>query len=113
MSAQHTPGPWRAGWSMAGSWLVYIGDIVLNLRGAEREADARLIAAAPALFAELRKRVDDVQQGLFEDWLAETCPSGGVEQVQAQWEQSSSYREFCSTWGGALDALDEAAGAQS
>jgi hypothetical protein len=46
---KHTPGPWRAAWSLAGYWLVYIGDRMLSLQGAESKADACLIAGAPEL----------------------------------------------------------------
>lgn len=35
---------------------------------------------------------DELFQWQFEEWLSKTCPSGDVESVQRQWEESRSYR---------------------
>ncbi len=55
----HTPGPWRTSWSYAGCWLVYCSNDPSASShthfSPEREADARLIAAAPMLLEALRK----------------------------------------------------------
>jgi hypothetical protein len=67
--SEHTPGPWRiskSDWTTApwrdaviiegdieGGWAVP-PEICALYRGAEQEADARLIAAAPDLFAALK-----------------------------------------------------------
>lgn len=48
----HRPGPWRAVRWLADCWLIQSGErpeAVVNLAKADREADARLIAAAPEL----------------------------------------------------------------
>ena len=54
----HTPGPWRTSWSYAGCWLVYCSDDPKASShthfSPEREADARLIAAAPDLLEALQ-----------------------------------------------------------
>jgi hypothetical protein len=43
----------------------------------------------------LRERaLRDAEQSAFEDWLSRVCPSGDVEQVQAQWLESSDYLDF-------------------
>ena len=36
----------------------------------------------------------DREQAAFEDWLADTCPSGDVTEVQRQWETSSALQNF-------------------
>ena len=36
----------------------------------------------------------DMEQAAFEEWLADTCPSGDVTEVQRQWETSSALQNF-------------------
>ena len=36
----------------------------------------------------------DREQAAFEVWLAATCPSGDVTEVQRQWETSSALQDF-------------------
>lgn len=76
------------------------------------EANARLIAAAPDLYEALSNRFDNAEQRAFEDWLARTTPSGDVEQVQAQWERSSAFLDFCDEWRAERAALAKATGSQ-
>lgn len=37
----------------------------------------------------------DLEQAVFEEWLARVCPSGDHEAVQRQWEESDDYADFC------------------
>ena len=37
---------------------------------------------------------EEKEQYAFEDWLASECPSGDVESVQRQWEESAEYLEL-------------------
>ena len=37
---------------------------------------------------------EEKEQYAFEDWLASECPSGDVEAVQSQWEESAEYLEL-------------------
>lgn len=57
--AKHTPGPWKV--SADGHVLTeFVDDAILVRTGDEsRDADARLIAAAPELLAALRKLADE------------------------------------------------------
>lgn len=57
MSA-HTPGPWNVSWSLTGKWLVRLHNRTDQsphefTLPRDREADARLVAAAPELVAAL------------------------------------------------------------
>jgi hypothetical protein len=66
-TSKHTPGPWRYSEDRGGRWRVFAGawEIVRakathgfrRLPAAEREANARLIAAAPVMLAALCKIV--------------------------------------------------------
>jgi hypothetical protein len=120
-AAKHTPGPWvvtevpydrdyeghhEVRWAANGCPLALLS----NYAPDERRANARLIAAAPELLADLTKRVKNAEQAAFEDWLARTRPSGDVEQVQSQWDTSSDYEDFCDEWGAALAAIAKATG---
>lgn len=49
MTAQHTPGPWLN----KGSGLVENQDVLIEIYGGNREANAHLIAAAPELLKAL------------------------------------------------------------
>ena len=74
VSAAHTPGPWTAGPSSTGMtgrviWSpegVVVGDVcgtrLDELRGENRMANARLIAAAPDLYAAARKAFAEVSE---------------------------------------------------
>jgi hypothetical protein len=54
--SKHTPEPWKYEWSMAGCWLVFCGERKHQTHFApEREADARLISAAPDLLEALKE----------------------------------------------------------
>lgn len=62
MSAAHTPGPWAAReWSRHARTTVVVDDPTAGVTGVrviaecETEADARLIAAAPAMLKALRR----------------------------------------------------------
>ncbi|MDI9680440.1 hypothetical protein [Burkholderia cenocepacia] len=108
MSTKHTPGPWTNHGRITGPGLPhsaiaaetliarvfskYFGDVEQEI------ANANLIAAAPELLEALAKIVDSAEQRAFEDWLASNSPSGCVEQVQDQWEQSSEFADFCEDW---------------
>lgn len=67
MSA-HTPGPWvLSGWTAPDDygWSIKVGDapyrIEVSAWSASSEADARLIAAAPDLLAELRETLEALE----------------------------------------------------
>ena len=71
----HTPGPWRVqlhdkGYHLTGDHTV-IGEIVTTwgLRPGEGEANARLIAAAPAMLAELREDLRVLDEALDHGYL--------------------------------------------
>lgn len=53
----------------------------------------------------LTKILKTFEQDEFEDWLEATSPSGDVEQVQRQWENSSVYIRFCAKWADAFAAI--------
>lgn len=72
--------------------------------------DACLIAAAPIIYKELKRLLDDAEQSEFEDWLAREAPSGGVGSVEAQWKMSSDYLDFFDEWQPVINALTEARG---
>jgi len=48
----------------------------------------------PVKAAGLKKRTKEAEQAAFEVWLARVRPSGDVESVQQQWEDSSDYDDF-------------------
>jgi hypothetical protein len=48
----------------------------------------------PVKAASLKKRAKEVEQAAFEIWLARVRPSGDVESVQQQWEDSSDYADL-------------------
>jgi len=60
MTAQHTPGPWKATWREGGYEITatagYVADVPItaNQPASVTDANARLIAVAPELLAELR-----------------------------------------------------------
>jgi hypothetical protein len=58
---KHTKGPWKAEQFDAESWKIYGDGIVVS--GGVREADARLIAAAPELLEALRNMVNMARNG--------------------------------------------------
>jgi len=66
MKARHTPGPWPIRQVAGGCWNVEIGEQPISFR---READARLIAAAPDLLKAclLAQKVIDHAQTIS-DW---------------------------------------------
>lgn len=52
MRGQHTPGPWAAVDAGGGEWhITAAGRLIAKTYGANAEADARLMAASPVLFA--------------------------------------------------------------
>ena len=59
---KHTPGPWRM--NTRGDLPIYAGDapnhelVAVALKGESQEANARLIAAAPELFACLKDALE-------------------------------------------------------
>jgi hypothetical protein len=55
----------------------------------------------PVKAAGLKKRAQEAEQAAFEAWLARVRPSGDIESVQQQWEDSSDYADF-------LEVRDEA-----
>lgn len=53
-NSQHTPGPWKATWHNGGRFLSirsgeFVGVARVNTTNVDRDANARLIAAAPAM----------------------------------------------------------------
>jgi hypothetical protein len=63
MTTKHTPGPWIA-YPKTGGEILYYGIVVARalrgkLTGWEQDANARLIAAAPDLLAELKEWASD------------------------------------------------------
>ncbi len=120
MSKQsHTPGPW-----VSRNNMVFGGKkcICSNVNAASPTlqniaedvamsiANARLIAAAPDLLAELKKTVDNEQQAVFEDWLLRTRPSGCFELVQSQFHESSDFADFRESWKSQIAAIAKATG---
>lgn len=64
MTTTHTPGPWslfQQG-DEYGCW-GGAGERVFSIRGGVLSADARLIAAAPEMLAEIRRLVDTCERG--------------------------------------------------
>lgn len=118
MTTKHAPGPWTIektthGYGVrAPQWgYVAIHDTSPHAHWNEGQAANRaLIAAAPELLEALAKIVDNAEQRAFEDWLASNCPSGCVEQVQDQWEQSSEFADFCDDWEVERAAIAKARG---
>ena len=72
----HDKKDWECAWSLAGMWLVYLGEDQHRVcLPREREADARLIAAAPKLLkglihANAWSRTHDDDEGLYADLIA-------------------------------------------
>lgn len=48
----------------------------------------------PVKAASLKTRAKEAEQAAFEAWAARVRPSGDVESVQQQWEDSSDYADF-------------------
>ena len=121
--AKHTPGPWDAIGNLVrspmhqpeglprGVQIVECRDGYFLPHTEEAKANARLIAAAPELLEALKKRAGNAEQRAFEQWLLAASPSGGVEQVQAQWEKSSDFHDFCDEWECEFAAIAKAPGA--
>jgi RES domain-containing protein len=113
----HTPGPWHAGGR--GDRIIYAADgyavasatVFHNQHDGQLEANARLIAAAPELLAELSKRVGNAEEAVFDRWLQDTAPSGDVNSVKRQWEESRDYQAFNEQWRSAFDVIAKATGA--
>lgn len=122
MSAKHTPGPWSYPRYPNGvSTLVYaaaggkpeafpVASATYGVPDEEREANARLIAAAPDLLETLKGIVENAHQAAFEEWLLRKSPSGDFEQVQRAWKDSSDFEDSSDEWRDALDAIDKATG---
>lgn len=118
--AKYTPGPWKVGSSIN----VQVGrkNICSRVNCASREAvsitesmeiakaNARLIAAAPELLEALKKRTENEEQRIFEEWLSRECPSGDHDEVNRKWLSSSDYIDFCDEWEIELDAIAKATG---
>ena len=120
MSAhEFTPGPWSFAPSIPeeGYECFWIENGVQRITAVdgpqtvEREANARLMSAAPELLEAMSRRVENAEQHAFEDWLARTAPSGDIEQVQYQWEGSSDFSDFCDEWEVEHDLIAKATGA--
>lgn len=73
-------------------------------------ANARLIAAAPELLEAMKKRVKNAEERAFEDWLARERPSGDVESVQRQWEESSDLADMHAEWSSEIALIAKATG---
>ena len=80
MEAQHTPGPWhKAGYGVLGPKGVLSDQICVTLTSrplSEREANARLIAAAPDLLLTLRS---------LESRMKDSDPEGTCKSVVDAW----------------------------
>lgn len=79
-------------------------------RVAVQQANAHLIAAAPELLEAMKKRVKNAEERAFEDWLARERPSGDVESVQRQWEESSDLADMQAEWSSEIALIAKATG---
>lgn len=123
MDAKHTPGQWKPyfdeTYGVTGPDKGRIA-ICMNLRGLhglvgrrsgeEVAANARLIAAAPELLAELKKRADSAEESAFDDWVLAALPSGDVESINRQWKESIDYKSFLYEWRSTFDLIAKARG---
>jgi hypothetical protein len=71
-SEKHTPGPWHVTGSRVDAYSYYLASSTTGLHINQREANARLIAAAPELLASLR----DVLAQLDSELLIRNYDSG-------------------------------------
>lgn len=84
---------------------IALGDTI-----ARAVANARLIAVAPELLEAMKKRVKNAEERAFEDWLARGRPSGDVESVQRQWEESSDLADMQAEWSSEIALIAKATG---
>ena len=78
---KHTPGPWRASETLAGTWMVsdFSSGAPVVVASGLPENYARLIAAAPEMYEGIgdflaaydRARIGDWDHGKLIDWLGE------------------------------------------
>lgn len=126
MNTKHTPGPWMYtgagaikrdytaigctdGETIASAWGHSNSGFFVSEE--EKEANARLIAAAPEMLVALEKLASNAEQSAFEDWLERKSPSGDAELVHRQWKESSDFQTYADEWRHALDAIEKATGA--
>lgn len=119
MSSKHTPGPWQLAekYNCKDVRAVdgpYVADCNASaaIDWRTKEANARLIAAAPELLEALSRAVRETEQFLFEAWLVRECPSGDVDAVQRQWLESSDRLDFIEEWAEQIDAIAKATGGE-
>lgn len=116
MKTKHTKGPWE--FKKGGCWTIFadgesiMGDMQYYPWCPANEADWHLIAAAPTMLEALKKRTENEEQRIFEEWLRSERPSGDHDEVNRQWLTSSDYIDFCDEWGTELDAIAKATGGQ-
>jgi hypothetical protein len=74
MNAKHTPGPWTSREAFASVPTMHVlrpsGSHLCSLTGKDREANARLIAAAPELYEALREIYKRAQQDSYKPSMA-------------------------------------------
>jgi len=117
MSSKHTPGPWQLAekYNCKDVRAVdgpYVADCNASaaIDWRTKEANARLIAAAPELLTIVARELRNGEQSHFEDWLERTCPSGDVEAVKRQWLESADYALFADEYREELAVLDKIEG---
>lgn len=122
MQDKYTPGPWEAMGSLVrspmhqpeglprGVQIAECRDGYFLPHTPEAKANARLIAAAPELLEAMKRRVKNAEERAFEDWLARERPSGDVESVQRQWEESSDLADLQDEWASEIALIAKATG---
>ncbi|WP_333906113.1 hypothetical protein [Delftia acidovorans] len=79
-------------------------------REEEAKANAHLIATAPDLLSAMKSRVKNAEERAFEDWMERERPSGDVESVQRQWEESSDLADMQAEWFYEIELIARATG---
>jgi hypothetical protein len=80
MSAQHTPGPWR----VSGKATINAGrSWIASVSTSNRDANARLIAAAPDLLAALEKARNTLAGCGMANIAADICDAAIAKAVQS------------------------------
>ena len=120
MTTKKTPGPWYKSRAENGLSVIchrnsdgderVIARLISRQEIGDEVADADLISAAPELLEALKKRTENEEQRVFEDWLDSKRPSGDADEVNRQWLASSDYADFCDEWSVELDSISKATG---
>lgn len=101
-------------WSLVGGRfdMGYALDDAEQAKAELAEMVGAIIQQRDELLAELQALVKSDEQSAFEGWLRITCPSGDVESVQRQWEESSLYSNFLADTEKARAAIAKAEAAK-